>query len=430
MKSTINADDSKADEQEEVIFVTLESAASANTGRMSRPKSSWKNQTAPEHVEGKEQSNNGYILSRGKHWIIFGIIVAAVIFQLFFGILGRRIPYFFSLSGDQPVKALHTGIILSTEFQRQGEITWWKGYLGEIPGLLAVGAALAIAGASFQSLFKNPLASPDILGVTAGGTLGGGIYIMATVGTAGTGVLVNKGIRLGPFNFPWGMFQVVMFFSGLATVALVMLIATKIDGKFRSVTALMLTGMAISAVCNSLLSCIKTALIPTDDTDNRSTLLNVLMYGQLGSSASKLIIISLIIFTPILIFLSFRLNAMTFGEEEARGMGIHTNVIRMGVIVCSTFLVISVVSTVGQISWIGMVAPFIGRMLVGPDNKKLLPFSMILGSLFVAVFAEAQSFHVPFISFFSGTSSVTFFSILLFFVFLVWSRKRGGSVWM
>jgi iron complex transport system permease protein len=170
--------------------------------------------------------------------------------------------------------------------------------------------------------------------------------------------------------------------------------------------------------------------MPTADADNRSSLLNVLMYGQLGSSASKLIVISLIIFTPILIFFSFRLNAMTFGEEEAKGMGIHTNFIRMGVIICSTFLVISVVSTVGQISWIGMVAPFIGRMLVGPDNKKLLPFSMILGSLLVAVFGEAHSFHVPLISFFSGTSSVTFFSILLFFIFLVWSRKRGGSVWM
>jgi iron complex transport system permease protein len=430
MKSTINADRSRADEEEEVISFIFEDSSVTKTENKTYGSTKTKEKLTV-HIEDDalKQANNRYIL-RGKYWIIFWIIVVLIVFQLFFGIFGMRIPYFISLLGDKPVKALHTSNILNTEIQRQGEITWWRGYLSGIPGLLAVGAALAIAGASFQSLFKNPLASPDILGVTAGGTLGGGIYILATVGAAGTGVLENKGLQLGPFNLPWGMFQIVMFLSGLATVGLVVLIATKIDRKFRSVTALMLTGMAISAVCNSLLSCIKTALMPTEDADNRSSLLNVLMYGQLGSSASKLIIISLIIFTPILIFFSFRLNAMTFGEEEAKGMGIHTNFIRMGVIICSTFLVISVVSTVGQISWIGMVAPFIGRMLVGPDNKKLLPFSMVLGSLLVAVFGEAHSFHVPLISFFSGTSSVTFFSIVLFFIFLVWSRRRGGSVWM
>lgn len=427
MKSTVDADNSRV--EEEAISVIFEDFSSTKNNNKVNNSTKMKKITEVQDSNPKNEQNNRYILS-GKYWIIFWIIVAAVIFQLFFGVLGMRIPYFISLLKGESVKALHTGIILHTELQREGEIVWWKGYLSGIPGLMAVGAALALAGASFQSLFKNPLASPDILGVTAGGTLGGGIYLLATLGAAGTSAMENQGIKIGPFNFPWGMFQIVMFLSGLITVALVVFIAAKIDKKFHSVTALMLTGMVISAVCNSLLSCIKVILMPTADDDNRVSLLNVLMYGQLGSSASKLIIISLLIVTPILIFFSFRLNAMTFGEEEARGMGIHTNLIRMGIIICSTFLVISVVSTVGQISWIGMVAPFIGRLLVGPDNKKLLPFSMILGSLLVAVFAEAHFFHVPIISFFSGTSSVTFFSIVLFFIFLVWSRKRGGSVWM
>lgn len=383
------------------------------------------------YINDENKPNARYILS-GKRWIIFWTVAAAVIFQIYFGIFGLRIPYFISLYGNESVKSLHAGhMMLQTAFQRQGEINWWKGYLVGITTSFPIGAALAVAGASFQSLFKNPLASPDILGVTAGGSLGGGIYILATLGSAGNGVMdvVHK-VQIGPIVFPLGMFQVVMFVSGLAAVGLVMLIATAIDRNFRSMTTLMLTGMAISATCNSVLTYIKAVLMPTDDTDIRTNLLSTLLYGNFGGSGVWTITAALVIFAPILIFLGFRLNAMTFGEEAAKGMGIRTNAIRIGVVVCSTFLVISVVSTLGPISWVGMVAPFIGRMLVGPDNKKLLPFSMLLGSLIVTVLGEAHSLHLPVISFFAGTSAITFFSVVMFFGFLIWSRKRGGSAWL
>ncbi|MFT9077775.1 FecCD family ABC transporter permease [Ethanoligenens sp.] len=424
MKSDTNEESEPAAEQDEIIFVTLDETATAKRTPIKPRRTHF---VKPKKQEARATTR--YILS-GKRWIVFWVIVALIVFQLFFGILGSRIPYFIRLFSARPIFPFHVdNHVLTTMAQIHSERVWQLAFLKGTASVFSIGAVLALAGSSFQSLFKNPLASPDVLGVTAGGSLGGGIYIIATLNAAGN-TIQSHGLQIGPLQFPLGMMQVVMLFSGLAVVLLVVLISTYINRQFRSTTTLMLTGMAISAVCTSILSYIKADLLPTDDTDNRITQLSVLMYGNLGNNAPLTIAIMGAVFTPILFLLGSRLDAMTFGEEEAKGLGIQTGLVRMSVIVCATFLVISVVSTVGPVSWVGMVAPFVARMLVGPDNKKLMPVSMVLGSLLVAVVEQVASFHLPVIRFFGPMTSITVASVILFFVFLVWSKKKGGSAWM
>ena len=235
-----------------------------------------------------------------------------------------------------------------------------------LPRLLAailVGAALSAAGASYQSLFRNPLVSPDILGVSAG---------------AGFGAVL--GILLG---LPVAAIQFLGFGGGLLTVTIVMVLARMLRGS-GDVLVLVLAGIVVGALAGAAISLVKVLADPYDQ-------LPAITFWLLGSlagtkmedvmAALPVVVIGLL---P-LILLRWRIGVLSLGDEEARALGVESGWLRGVVIAAATLVTASVVAISGVIGWVGLMIPHMARLLVGPRFDRLLPASIFLGATFMVV---------------------------------------------
>jgi iron complex transport system permease protein len=230
--------------------------------------------------------------------------------------------------------------------------------LPRVGAAILIGAALAAAGASYQGLFRNPLVSPDILGVSAGAGLGAvlGIFL----------------------SLPVAAIQFLAFLTGLATVGLVLLVAASVRGR-EPVLVLVLAGVVVGALAGSIISLLKVLADPYDQ-------LPAITFWLLGSLASiklqdlaatlPMILLGL---AP-LVLLRWRINVLSLGDEEARALGIDAAKLRVLVIAAATLITASAVSISGVIGWVGLIMPHMARMLVGPNYDRLLPAAMILGA--------------------------------------------------
>lgn len=234
-----------------------------------------------------------------------------------------------------------------------------------IPRIIAammVGAALATAGATYQGLFKNPMVSPDILGASAGAGFGAAIAILMSFNIVGI--------------------QFSAFLVGLAAVILTYTIASIIGRGNNAILVLVLTGMVISTLFSSFISITKYVADP----ESKLPAITFWLMGGLSSVSTRdvmIVIIPLILGIIPILLLRWKLNVLSFGEEEAQAMGIDTRKIRIIVIICSTLLTASSVSVSGMIGWVGLIIPHIARLLVGPNYKVLLPASILIGSTFL-----------------------------------------------
>jgi len=229
--------------------------------------------------------------------------------------------------------------------------------LPRVMAALLVGAALAAAGATFQGMFRNPLVSPDILGVSAGAGLG-----------AILGIFFSQHVLV---------IQALAFVGGLVSVAFVMAIGAAVR-RHDPVLVLVLVGIAVQTLLGAAISLIKILADPYNQ-------LPAITYWLLGSltAVNRNDLIS--IFIPIAIglaplyLLRWRLNLLTLGEDEARALGVDTRKLRLLFIVCATLVTSAAVSVSGIIGWIGLLVPHIARFIVGPDFSRLLPASLLLG---------------------------------------------------
>ena len=241
-----------------------------------------------------------------------------------------------------------------------------------LPRLLAgilVGAGLSVSGAAFQGLFRNPLVSPHILGVSAGAGLG------AALGILFFGNIVAV--------------QVLSFFFGLAAV----LMTYALSRIYRTTPVLMLVlaGIIVGALFSALTSLLKYI---ADPVNNMPSIVFWLL-GSLNNASNKDMIVVgplIIIGIIVLLLIRWRINLLAMGEEDARALGVDTDRIRAVIIICATMISAASVSIGGIIGWIGLVIPHIGRILVGPDNKMLLPVVTLVGaSYLVAVDTVART---------------------------------------
>ena len=226
---------------------------------------------------------------------------------------------------------------------------------------LLVGAALSCAGASYQGVFRNPLVSPDILGISA---------------AAGFGAAV--GIIWQDAYSPW--VQVLAFTFGICGVLMAYFLA-RTRGQIPNVM-LILAGVVVSAIANAGISIMKYMADPYDD-------LPAITYWLMGSLsgmrwqnlafAGPIILIAL----AVLFVFSWRLNLLTMGDDEAKSMGVKSSRLKSVVIVCATAMTATAVSQAGTIGWIGLVIPHMARMLVGPDHSKLIPTAAVIGGTFL-----------------------------------------------
>ena len=265
--------------------------------------------------------------------------------------------------------------------------------LPRLLGAMAVGAGLALSGASYQGIFQNPLVSPDLLGVSSGACVGAATAILLGMGT-----FVTQGFA---------------FAGGICAVFLALTISRIIRN--RSNMILILSGIIISGLFSSIMGVLIYIADPYSE-------LPAITYWQLGSF-QKVLPRTLYLVIPvmasaivILLMLRWKINVMSLGETEAQSLGISVRRVRIVVIVCSTLLTSCAVCISGTIGWVGLVIPHLTRQMTGPDNSKLLPLALVVGAVFmIAVDTVARvltSADLP-ISILTGLIGAPFYFFLL-----------------
>ena len=225
-----------------------------------------------------------------------------------------------------------------------------------------VGCSLSTAGAAYQGVFQNPMASPDILGASSGAAFGAALAIL--LGAS------NQGVTLSAFLF------------SMITICAVFLIAQRAPGM--RVVNLILAGIMVSSLFSAGTSYIKLVADPS----NQLPAITYWMMGSLSGAKLKdvgLAVLPMALGLIPLFFLRWQLNLLTLGEEEARSLGVNTNRIRVVVIVCATLVTAASISVSGMIGWVGLVIPHLCRKLVGSNYKHLLPASMLAGAAFLLI---------------------------------------------
>ena len=228
--------------------------------------------------------------------------------------------------------------------------------------VLLVGAALSTAGAAYQGMFKNPLVSPDLLGASAGASLGACLAMLA-----GQADIV---VQLGAFC------------GGLVAVGITVWLRNMI--KSDAILGLVLAGMLVSSLFQSGMSFVKLVA----DTNNQLPTITYWLMGSFHSSQWKdvaLAIVPMLVGFALMLSQAWKLNVMSFGDDEARAMGVNTRRARLIVIFGATLVASTSVAVSGIIGWVGLVIPHFARAMVGPNYKALLPACMFVGAAYLLV---------------------------------------------
>lgn len=284
-------------------------------------------------------------------------------------------------------------ISIPQEWPSQAESIIYTLRLPRTIAAMLIGAALSLSGAAYQSVFKNPLVAPDMLGVSSGACVGASLAILFGIAQRGT--------------------EISAFIGGLAAVSVAVMIP-KIIGK-NSIVMLVLSGIIVTGLMGSILGVIK--YIADADTE-----LPAITYWQLGSLANvtaenigtsgTLIVVCLI----FMMLIRWRMNILTLSDEEVHMLGKHNGLLRYAVILAATILTAASVCLSGTIGWVGLVIPHFSRMLAGPDNRHMLPVAVLLGALFLlfidTLSRTALSAEIP-LSILTGLVGAPFYFYLL-----------------
>ncbi len=264
---------------------------------------------------------------------------------------------------------------------------------------LFAGAALSVSGASLQSLFRNPLVFEFSLGISYGAAFGAALSL----------VFLGKG-------FPP---QLAAFVFAVLAVLLVLVIAGKSASQ---IIPILLSGVIVSALFQALLSLVEFFANPYALQSLIFWLMGSLAGAVWGDLAVTLPII--VLWIAILILLRWRLNVLSLGDEEARALGVNVKWEKILVITVATLTTAAATSVTGVINWIGLIVPHLVRMMVGPDNRKVIPLSAAFGAslLIVAddIARSAASFEIP-IGILTSVVGIPFFIVLL---------RRSGKAWL
>ena len=240
-------------------------------------------------------------------------------------------------------------------------------FVVRLPRLMAavlVGSALAVSGAAYQGIFKNPMVSPSLLGVSSGAGFGAALAIILKL--SGTWI------------------QIFAFGFGIAAVSVVYFTSTLVAKGNNKTLTIVLVGVVVSSLFTSLISLLKYVGDPLDD-------LPAITFWLMGSLSSVMMDDILPAAVPVLIgitglvIIKWRINIMSLSEEEAMSLGLATNKIRFFAIACATLATAGSVSLSGSIGWVGLVIPHIMRMFVGNDYKYVIPASIAGGGLYMLV---------------------------------------------
>jgi iron complex transport system permease protein len=287
--------------------------------------------------------------------VLFLILITTVIISL---MLGRMNIHPFTVikvlfSGIFPIESIWSSriesVIIDVRFPR-------------VMAALLIGAGLSVSGASFQGIFRNPLVSPDILGVAAGAGFGAAIAIL----------FFDNIVTIQIFSFVFGLAAVALTYS--------------ISKVYSAVPVLMLvlSGIIVGALFSALTSLTKYAADPMD----RMPAIVFWLLGSLNNITNKnLLVVSpfFIVCMSIIYLVRWRVNILSMGDDDAKTLGINIERLKGIIILCATIITAASVSLSGIIGWVGLVIPHLGRLLVGSDNKILIPVTMLLGASYLII---------------------------------------------
>lgn len=275
----------------------------------------------------------------------------------------------------------------------------WNVRLPRVLLAMLVGSSLSVSGASFQAILRNPLVDPYILGLSSAAAFG-------------------AALSMAFLNIP---VQISAFLFACLGVLMSYFIARDKTGEI-SITSLILSGVLVSSVFTSFLAIVELMVNPLK--------LQGIVYWTMGSfhtSNWKKVgscLPYMIIGSTVIFALRWKLNILSLGEREAKTLGINPEVLKLIVIISSTLLASSSVSVCGIIGLVGLMIPHILRMLIGPDNRKIIPLSMTLGSSYLLLVDDLSrnllNYEIP-IGIFTTLLGAPFFVVLL-------RRSKGGWI--
>ncbi len=267
-----------------------------------------------------------------------------------------------------------------------------------------IGAGLAVTGGVMQAVFRNPLADPYILGLSSGASLGSAVAILF-------------GISAIPLSVSQPLLAFVFCFL---TMVLVYAISRAGGGMVRTET-LVLAGVAVSALISAIVSFL-TYIAPSDEMQN-------IVFWSMGSLGSVdwteigIVVPLIVIGVAIMLTQSRKLNAMMLGDAHAMDLGVDVRKTRLMLLVVSSLVVAACVAFVGTIGFIGLVIPHIFRLLLGPDNKLILPISLLGGAAFILMCDSIAHLVAPMY----GVLPIGVVTAIIgapFFIYLLVRRKR------
>lgn len=226
---------------------------------------------------------------------------------------------------------------------------------------MMIGAALAGAGAVYQNMFRNPLVSPDILGVSSGAALGAVLAIF--------------------LSLPILAIQGFAFAGGLLAVAMVYFIGNAVRGH-DPILALILTGVVVGTLLGSGIAMMKYLADPY----NQLPAITFWLLGSLSSISPKdlWVAVPLVSIGLVPIFLlRWRMNLLSLSDDEARALGVNVAALRLVIVTCATLITAAAVAISGIIGWIGLLIPHAARLLIGPEFARMLPLTLLLGASYL-----------------------------------------------
>lgn len=239
---------------------------------------------------------------------------------------------------------------------------FWQLRLPRVLTGAVVGAVLSVCGAAYQSIFRNPLTDPYVLGVSSGASLGAAVAIL-----------------LGLEAYLWGVGGMALAVA-LLTVWLIYRIAS--IGNRMHTTTLLLTGVCLTLLISALISFLMVM--------NQHKMDSIIFWtmGSFGSSSWG----SLAILAPVaaigigvVLWYSRDLNLLLAGSEAARSMGVEVEKVKRTLLLFTTLMVAFAVSSCGVIGFVGLIVPHAVRLVAGPDNRRVVPYSMLCGAIFVLI---------------------------------------------
>ncbi|MCK8827285.1 iron ABC transporter permease [Natroniella acetigena] len=331
-----------------------------------------------------------------KLWSVAVLLVVIFTLSLF---LGRyNIP---PLELLELIRKLITG---QSTIEVATDNVWTVFYYIRLPRVIlvtGVGAVLAITGTAYQSIFRNPLVSPDLLGVSAGSCFGVALGMVLTDNSLTT-------------------IYLLAFIFGVVAVGLAYFIA--VFGKGEDIMMMVLGGILVTSLFNASISILKYLADPYEKLPG---IVFWLMGGfsRTGWSEVKFTLPFMVLGITIIYILRWYLNVLSMGEEEAISLGVDAKALRLVIIVITTLMVAAAVATTGQVTWIGLVVPHIARYLIGSDHRLMLPTAALLGSTLLLLMDNLArcltTVEIP-------ISIITAFLGAPFFAYLLISRQESG----